>query len=502
MFEKRAFSAIIAQTIFFSLHFIQSIVVVPFFLEGWGNENYGIWIAILSLYSLIQVIDTGHQTFVGNEFNLYFHTNKPFAQKILGSSIAVTVLVGFVILLIFILFSYLGFVDDLLGVRQDHEQYAQIKLGLLIMIASWVISGNVGGILYRAILPLGVMHITIYISITLKIAQLIILICAATLSWSFLKLSFVYSLASVLYTYATFFYVKRIMPDFFPWWKGAEWELGFSNFFKSLVITLNSFFEQFNTNGLNILISNYLGATFIPLFTTLRTVPNTALQFTGIVLNPLHPELIRLHSKSEGKKLIQLFVINWLFTGFIVNSGFVLCLVFIEPLYIWWTKGALEFNLLIFGLIVFAVLIANYSRGLVIYLSGMNQLKAMSYISITRFVVTAGVSLTLIQSYGLLALGWALVAAELACTGWIVWFSQKLLKTIGEELPMTVVFVAALPVIIAGVCLWCHAYQLFPIWIILVIGFMCMLLIYGNLAKFISPEVRQRFKNLIIQKFQ
>lgn len=502
MLEKRAFSAVIAQTVFFSLHFIQSIVIVPFFLEGWGSENYGIWIAIMSLYSLIQVIDSGHQNFVGNEFNLYFHTDKPYAQRILGSSIIVTLSVGVVILIICTLFSYLGYIDDLLGVRKDHEQYAQIKLGLLSMLASWIISGNIGGILYRAILPLGVMHITIYISTALKIAQLIILICAAIFAWSFLKLCIIYALASLLYTYLTFFYVKKVMPDFFPWWQGAKWGLGFANFFKSLVITLNSIFEQFNTNGLIILISNYLSASFIPVFTTLRTLANTALQITGLVLQPLHPELIRLHARGEGQKLIQLFVVNWLSTGFLVNLGFVASLIFIEPLYNWWTKGILAFDISLFGLIVFTVLIANYSRGPMIYLSGMNQLKAMSYISITRFVITASISLAFIQSYGLLALGWALLVAELACTVWVILFAQQLLKSIGASLSVNILSISALPVFVAGVFLAVYCNQLLPIWITLISGVIIILFSYVYLAKFISPEVRQRFQNLIITKFQ
>lgn len=499
--EKRALSSTFANVLLFAVQFIQSIAVVPFLLQYWGKEKYGIWLGIYAFFNLVQIFDLGHQTYVGNEFNRFFHSDKKKAQVILGSGVLASIGIGSFELLFTILIVVTGVSGDLIGIPKGFSE-SYVSLGLLVLVVMWALSGSLGGLLVRIILPIGMMAKFIYISLIIKIATLMILLFAAFAEWSLLAVCIGFSIAYLIYSYGLFFYIYKIMPDFFPWWAGASWQVGWQNFRNSLAITFNSTLEQFSTNGLIMLISNFLGAGMIPMFTTMRTVANTALQGTGMILNPLYPDMIRFHANNEPYKLHQTILANWIITGLLINIGFLVLMWFIEPMYIWWTRGELIYDHGLFIVLVMSVVIANYNRGMVIYLTGTNHIKSMTFISITRFILTAGISFVFIKSYGLESLGWALLIAELACTAWIIWFSQKLLKSIGLPLPSNLLIASVLPILVVGISLTVYFYHLLPIEFTLIGGILILLFTYGYLAKFLSSEVRLRFQKLIFYKFQ
>src|SRR5437867_7541300 len=48
----------------------QTLALVPILLKYWGNANYGLWLALLAGFNLLQSLDLGHQNYVGNQLNM------------------------------------------------------------------------------------------------------------------------------------------------------------------------------------------------------------------------------------------------------------------------------------------------------------------------------------------------------------------------------------------------------------------------------------------------
>src|SRR5688572_18171403 len=100
--EKRAIKGTLFGLIQFGLTFVQSVLLVPLLLTQWGQEKYGMYLAIFAFLQLLKTIDFGHQTYVGNEFNKIYFQNRSDSVVILGSSMMMALILGGVELLIFL----------------------------------------------------------------------------------------------------------------------------------------------------------------------------------------------------------------------------------------------------------------------------------------------------------------------------------------------------------------------------------------------------------------
>ena len=500
-FLNRAVSNTIASVLSFATQFFQSILVVPFMLSNWGAEKYGVWISIYAFFSLMQLFDGGHQTYVGNEFSRYYNTDPEKARQVLGSGVIVSLGIGLLemLLTLVILVSDTGS-ESVIGIPDSFAE-PDAKWGVAVLILMWFVSGSIWGLLMKILLPLGMMHRMIYLGLIIRIISTILLILAAVYQWSIFNLAVATAIVWAVYCYAVDYYIYLVLPGFFPWWKGAHWPTGWSNFRRSLVVSSNNFLEQFSLNGLLIVIANFMGPAQIPLFTTMRTVANTALQGAGMVVQPLHADIIRFHANREPHKLEQVFVFNWLLTGSLVNIGFLGLQLVAYPLYQWWTDDKLIFDSSLFNLLIFGVVVANYNRALLIYLSVINHLHSMAYISASRFLLVAGISVGGIQLWGLDALGWSLVVAEIACTGWSLHFAQQQLATIGGQLPQRAMVLSAIPVCLVGGVFIFNSYQPIDLSLYKIAAVMAGVLLalpsYYYLSHYLSSEVKQRFKALL-----
>ncbi len=497
-FLKRALNGTIASLLSFANQFFQSIMIVPVLLSHWGKEKYGVWLAIYAFFSLTQLLDAGHQTYIGNEFTRYYGTDKKEAQRILASGFLTCLAIGLfeVVATLGLLFSD-GGSQTIIGVPDAFVE-PDAKWGVLVLVVAWSLAGCGWGLLVKMLLPLGLMDRMLYISLIIRIIGSGLLLGGALLGWSIFNLCVVTALAWLLYCYGTYYYIYLVLPEFFPWWKGADWQVGWLNFRKSLVVTSHNFLDQFSLNGLLIIISNFLGPSLIPLFTTMRTVANTALQGAGIVVQPLHADIIRFHASGEPHKLEQVFVFNWLLTGAAVNTGFLALQLFARPLYDWWTEGNLTFDFGLLNLLIFSVAVANYNRALLIYLSVINHLRSMAYIGTTRLTLVAGISLGGIGVWGLQALAWSLILAEMACTFLSLYFAQQQLRGIGGHLPLKAILCAAAPVCVLGAILVLMVGEPSHLsrtkLLLVVMGSLLLLSSYAYLYQYLSLEVKQRFK--------
>jgi O-antigen/teichoic acid export membrane protein len=422
--EQRALESTVAGVILFALTFIQSIVFVPLFLRYWGSETYGVWLTMYSFIFLMRTFDAGHQAYVGNEFNKFFHTDKKYAQKVLGSSVRIALSLGLLELIIYFIILTLNQHRNWVGI--DPAQH-QVIPGIISFLVMWMLVGSVGGILVRIILPLGAYAQSLYLTIVIKLLESICIVLALVFQLSITVLSISISISWFVYASFLLYYIKNLMPDFYPWWKNGSWKLGFSNLIKSSALTANNFVEQFNTSGTLIAISNFVGVAKVPVFSTVRTIANVFTQASTIILNPLVPDLIKFYSTKEYDKIKDIIVTNWFIGTIFINLPLMVLTPFMPTLFNWWTNGEIEFNMGLYLTLSFSVALINYGKIFVLLITCLNELWAISVITITRFVVLIALAIFILRWYGLTQIGWAFIAAEMLASVLIpIFFSLKL----------------------------------------------------------------------------
>jgi len=235
------------------------------------------------------------------------------------------------------------------------------------------------------------------------------------------------------------------LPEFYPWWSIREWKEGFQNFKKSLVLTTNGIAQQLGNNGLILFISNFLQTSLVPVFTTIRTLTNTALSITNVFISSLLPDIIRFHATGEEEKIIIAQNANWFITGVVVNSALLLILPFVENLYLFWTKGILHFNLALFLLLAASISFANFGAGLYQYLVGINHLISQTIITVVRVLIILICSFIFLD-YGLVSLGIGILAAEIISSVWLlIFFVNNQLKNFNTCLDKKFIFISLLP---------------------------------------------------------
>ena len=422
--EQRALESTVAGVILFVITVIQSLVLVPLFLRYWGAEKYGVWLTMYSFVFLMRAFDAGHQTYVGNEFNKFFHTDKKYAQKVLGSSIRIALLLGLLELVIYLIILTLNQHQNWVGI--DPLQY-QVVPGIISFLLMWMLVGSVGGILVRIILPLGAYAQSVYLTIAIKLLESLCIILALVFQLSITVLSASIAFSWFIYASYLLYYIKNLMPEFYPWWKNGNWSLGVSNLIKSSALTVNNFVEQFNTSGTLIAISNFVGLAMVPVFSTVRTIANIITQASTIFLSPLVPDLIKFYSTKEYDKIKDIMVTNWFIGTIFINLPLMVLTPFMPTLFNWWTNGKIEFDMGLYLTLSYSVALINYGKIFVLLITCLNELWAISVITITRFVVLIALAIFILQWYGLTQIGWAFIAAEMLASVLIpIFFSLKL----------------------------------------------------------------------------
>ena len=413
--EKKTFDGFLVGVIQFLTHLAYTILLVPLFIGYWGVEKYGIWLLIFAFITIMRTIDMGHQNYVGNEFNKAFFSKREKAIEIIRSSTWVAFIIGFIELVIFGVIDELQFTGSVTGVT-NLQYISQARVGIYALLIMWWLVGSVGGIIVRALPSLGYYPHVIILGIVSKVVEIIVILVATINNYSILALCLMLAGTNFIYSLYVYWHVKKLIPQIYPLWKGSNFKLGFRNFIRSILFTLSSAIEQVNSNGLVLLISNFLTITLVPAFTTLRTIANTFLQPLALLLGPLSPEITRYHMEGKGEKIAQIIYTNWLFSTLVVNLPLILLAPFIKEVYTIWTQESIIFNPTMFWLLVVWVLLANYGKPMTAYLQGINNLRASLQISVTRFILTFGISIVLLPYQGWISIGIALVISEIACS--------------------------------------------------------------------------------------
>jgi O-antigen/teichoic acid export membrane protein len=411
--ETRAAKATVAAGLSMGLSVALQLVSVPVCLRYWGDEKYGLWLALLALATLVRTLEAGFTAYVGNEINLLYHGDPARLRRTLSSAlvgawglIAVELVAGALIVAS-------GALAPLLGMPEETAEHGRAALVFAILLFGFVVTGPLFGVIHKLLVPAGMLHQSTWWFMGLQITQTGSLIAAAFFGLSLAQAAVLFSVALASIQGASALYVKRKLPQLFPWWKQPSRAQAWRDFTRSTVMSGALLLTGAGTNGLVTLISAGLGAAAVPLFTTVRTLASLWSTLTQVLTAPLLPDVVRYHAQGEPKKLVALLEGHWLLSNALVNLSILVCFPFLDVVYRTWTRGLVDLDPRLLAVMLLGIVVGTPGSLIVVYLTGINDLRAVTVLYAVRGLVPLAAGFALMGPLGLVGVGLGVVLGEL-----------------------------------------------------------------------------------------
>jgi O-antigen/teichoic acid export membrane protein len=414
--EHRAAKISLVNGLSTVLTLIFQLVSVPICLKYWGKESYGSWLALSSALLILRSLDGGFVSYVGNKLNYLYHKDTGALREHLASAVAGIVVISALQLILAgatLLFDPLA---SMLGVAYDQRDGRMSQWGLLAMMISWVLTGSYLGIVHRLFIPAGMMYQSAWWAMLFQVSQFAVIMLAALSHLGMFTTSILFAVSQIVCYVTSALYIRRKLPQFYPWLHGVNRRLGLRDLAHSVFLTGSNIIQQGAFNGMVLMISALAGPAAIPVFTTVRTLTNLWTSVTTVLTTPLLPEVVRLHANGEVTKLAAISRAYWALVGSAVNLGALMFYPMIPYLYGMWTGHAVVLNQPLLCLMLAAVVVANSGALMALHLNGINSLKIVLATSLVRGVLGLGCGILGFRLFGIASFGVGILTGEVVAT--------------------------------------------------------------------------------------
>jgi O-antigen/teichoic acid export membrane protein len=410
---QRALRGTIANLALLASHLLIQIVSVRVLLSHWGQSDYGLWIAINSLYSLFITLDVGHQTYVGSELLKDVPVDTDKAVETFWSGIVGELLLAILEVIVALALLASGQLGALAGIEDG--QLSSMVLALGALLASWAACGAAGGVLLRLYQPHGDYERFIWFGVFYRtcmgVAPLLVAAGGGTVPMASMASASI-AVVSVLHV---LFDVRKRYPKFFvsgP--RSPSVKRVLTNLVRSFVLTITSFLTQFQQHALLLILAGSLGGVgALPAFTTMRTVANVLLQAASTISTPIIPDLVRLSVTNENARLAELLGGITLLSSHAAAVLMTVGLPVVAPFYALWTDGRTTFDGPLYAMLTISVLFRVTGSGLNALFSGTNALGTLFAIAAAQASLTTAGAYFLVPLDGLRGAGLAIVCGEI-----------------------------------------------------------------------------------------
>lgn len=420
--EHRAVKVVSVTGLSSIMAIAMQLVAVPICLRYWGKETYGLWLAMFSVFAVVQTTGTGFVNYVGNQINLLYHKDQSALQATLSSSIVGVVLIAALQLALVVGVIAIELLPRLTGTSSVVLAQQHADLALLTLAVSWVLGGFYFGIVHRLQIPAGLMYQAGWWGLASQLGSFGALTTSAWLGFSLVEASALFALTQFVFAFASALYIRYKLPDFYPWWQGFKVASGLRDLARSVPLIISGLIQQASSSGLVVMVSAVAGAAAVPSFTTVRTLANLWTNLTNVLTTPLLPDVVRFHAKCEWRKLLSVQEAHWVLVGTAVNASLLLVYPVIEPLYTGWTRGAVALNKGLLCALLASISLMTFGAMMNTYLTGINHRRAILFTSVARGVLGLGVGGVLMAYINLAGLGVGILVGELATLLIIVHF--------------------------------------------------------------------------------
>lgn len=335
------------------VNFLNQIAIVPLFITHWGVDKYADWILITAFSSFFAMTDLGLNRASNNEFVIKYQQKDYLTCVRLQTNAFLFVLSVFSIFLtISILISALWGFKSLLGVRVFSEIETSVAFILLLSDVFLSMYGRVYHGVFRATSRT---HVAIIIDNIVRVANVLVLFCSIYFEVGLIAMLIVYLIPTLLGILFKHLYSERIFSVRLSF-KGFDLKTFRALIKPSIAFMLFPLGQAVSNQGLVFVISTILGPAILVTFTTTRTLVNFLRQLMNMLSTSINPEICAAYGRKDIKTIIDIYYRSLLIT-FATTSVSIAILLFLgRYIYQEWTNGAVQFNALFFGGMLFAML--------------------------------------------------------------------------------------------------------------------------------------------------
>jgi len=459
-----------------------------------GQDNYGVWLLMLTVIVFFTALQMGHQQYILNIFNQQDHVNRLYAKKVFVSGFFTGVLINILQLFILLFFLYYNNLLGTLFKIDINPSLSKIfQASLLIIFLGTLPFHTVMYYFARLFESKGRIGEKLKWESIMLLFEFTVLVVALKYGVKLKGLAISYSIYKIFFAMSYLLIVLR--KNFWDYLSSSRLfslKIGMYNFIRSQVFTINYFFEKFNDTGINFLITLFINAYTIPLYSTLRTLTNSAIRATSVIYAPFIPELQKFNAKGNGEMIVTLFRVYWLISGFIINVGLVIILPFIEYIFKIWTKSVIYFNKPLFLLLALSVSIYNYNIFMVNFIKGINRLKQIIIITSIRSFIILITIISMIDYLGLTSIGLGIILAEIVVSITSLIFVQFELKKMNAGIRLIDNLYCITPILLVAGIFYSYYFYDFNKSILALIGTFLVGLLYIFLFIKLGPFERKK----------
>jgi O-antigen/teichoic acid export membrane protein len=451
---KRIISGSIAAWVQIIVNLLIQFSIVPIFLKFWSVKMFSIWITLQTITSIMTIPDRSHSAFVGFEMLKIGKKESDTLRLKLWSGFIICLLIGFLNISITLLIIKTNFLKLIFEDNMTFQESLDAGTILLIFNASNIFGSCVSGFLIKSLIVFDYYPRMAWWGVLSTALTSTIPIIGVIIGLSMIDTAWLLCYSIMVFYILVYFDIITLLKRHKLTYVNISLIEGFSNFKKSIVISLRDILENFRQQGVRILLAPLAGSYGLIAFTTMRTGANVALQGLSTITNPLMPELIRyLHAKEQEKFEASLGTV-WIIIVCVLCPSIIVLQVFVEPLFIVWTRNKIVFDSVLFALLSMGVIIYGLAQPAIAVVIGNNLLKPQILISIlTALIVIVGMFL-LIPIMNIVGVGTALLLAEIVSLFYYKNIAKNWLDKHGLKWPVNQFNLAVLQAIIVAISMF------------------------------------------------
>lgn len=414
------------------------ILTVPIYLSHWDAQTYGIWLILQGMLGYLSLFSVAFQQFSYGEVLKQGPNANDAVRRLYWNSLCF----GYAIAALEFV-AILGFGPGLVEIAvissiDQNEHKVAVTVFYIILLYS------LQNVLVTSFRTITAQTLTIYghyprmaawgvvnVATTLGAPPIAVLM-GADLFLAGLVLVVAHAVPSVLSAIglvrlARCYALLRSQP--------IDWRLGLCNALYSLPLAGRTFIDSFRQQGFRIILGTYAGATVVTALATTRTFANVLHQGLSTITAPLMPELMRYVVNRDQDRMEGAFAIVWLCVFALLVPGVLILCLLAEPVFVFWTRGAVSFDPVLFLTLLVTVIIFASAQPAAAILQGQNRIAWMISISVVAALCLGAFTFLLVAPFGLVGAGFALLGAELCAATLTVAGAVRALRKSGLDFP-------------------------------------------------------------------
>ena len=368
------------------------LLMVPMFLSHWEPVEYGVWIGIAAVGSLIQFLDFGHHNYVGSEALRLGTRCRATTSRLYGSAIRVALIASVVELALVGGLIWVGVLGALLGDGVVAESLlGDAGLILILQSALWLLQGNWGSVAVRVLTPFGYFPQLVWFGVFVATVTTLAQALALTLGAGLLGVGIAHHCTFAVCSSLGLSYMRKAIARERLAESDSSYVLGIANYVRSVALSVKGALEMLRQEQFRLILAPLVGPAGLVLFMTSRTIANLLAAGLATITIPLTPELARYLNLRDAAKTASVMTVVWLVLVGVLAPGAVAASFFIEAVFAIWTRGQIPFDAVLFALFSIGVLLLAFSQPAIAVLHCLNRVKLQLTISgLTTAVAVAG----------------------------------------------------------------------------------------------------------------